>query len=172
LQPRLREPLPLAPLLVILRTYGELRRLVPGLSALGTEELEQALAASLLEDDLAGVRRLVESHATLMAHCLKRRTLPAGAGESEEEDVTSPQGDDGGDGPLDELSARLQAAIDAHAELDLTYADTQGKVTHRRVRPLHLDRRWGRRYLLAHCQLRDEDRHFRLDRIVQVTESA
>lgn len=171
LQPRLREPLPLAPLLVILRTYGELRRLVPGLSVLGTEELEQALAASLLEDDLAGVRRLVESHTTLMAHCLKRQPLPADAVDSEEEDVVAPQGDDSGDGPLDELAARLQAAIDAHAELDLTYADTQGKVTHRRVRPLHLDLRWGRRYLLAHCQLRDEDRHFRLDRIVQVAES-
>ncbi|MDX9833132.1 MAG: WYL domain-containing protein [Anaerolineae bacterium] len=168
LQPRLREPLPLAPLLVILRTYGELRRLVPGLSVLGTEELEQALAASLLEDDLAGVRRLVESHATLMAHYLKCQPVPAEGGDGEGADAALSGDDDGADGPLDELSARLQAAIDAHAELDLTYADTQGKVTHRRIRPLHLDLRWGRRYLLAHCQLRDEDRHFRLDRIVQI----
>jgi hypothetical protein len=175
LQPRLREPLPLAPLLAILRTYGELRRLVPGLADLGLGELEQALAAGLLEDDLAGVQRLVESHATLMAHCLRRRPLATAGGPGEAQDAESPGSDDGDDGALDELAARLQAAIDAHAELDLTYADTQGKVTHRRVRPLHLVRRRGRPgtpwVLLAHCQLRDEDRHFRLDRIVQVADS-
>lgn len=170
LQPRLRQPLPLPQLLVILRTYGELRRLVPGLSALHSGELEQALAASLPEDDLAGVRRLVASHLVLMKHCLKRPPAEEAAGANAARDGEPQGGNEEGDTALDEVSARLQAAIDAGIELDLTYADTQGQVTRRRVRPLHIDLRWGRRYLLAHCHLRDEERHFRLDRIVELSD--
>jgi hypothetical protein len=172
LQPRIREPLPLAPLLAILRTYGELRRLVPGLSVLRSGELEEALVASLPEDERAGVQRLVESHVVLMKHCLKRRPPPVDVGGGEAQEAESPSEDAGAGTSLDDLAARLQVAIDAGAELGLSYADTQGKVTERRIRPIHLEVRWGRRYLLAHCQLRDEERHFRLDRIIEVTGSA
>ncbi len=178
LQPRLHQPLPLSQLLVLLRTYRQLRRLVPGLAVLDSrgmptdlQELEQSLAASLSPGDMAAVERLVESHVTFLQHHLRR-----GRSDPEKEKVESP--DRAGEGAsgsprssLQDLEASLQSAIEAGVGLDITYADTQGQVTRRRIRPLHLETRWKRRYLLAYCQLRQDERHFRLDRIVDVEEA-
>jgi predicted DNA-binding transcriptional regulator YafY len=50
----------------------------------------------------------------------------------------------------------------------MTYADADGQVSQRRVRPLYLENRWGQLYLLAYCELRQDERRFRLDRIVRV----
>jgi hypothetical protein len=63
--PALRRALPLAPLLVALRTYRHLRRAIPALAELGVEELEEALAAALSPDQEAAVEQLVSSHAAL-----------------------------------------------------------------------------------------------------------
>jgi predicted DNA-binding transcriptional regulator YafY len=159
-------PLPLAQLLIILRTYQALRGIVPGLAVLSSDELERSLAASLPAEDVAGAARLVESNIVLMKHCLKRPPPAEAAREAEVADERH-----AGDAALDDLETQLQAAIDAGAEVELTYADTEGRVTQRRVHPLHLELRWGRRYLLAHCHLRDDERHFRLDRIVQLADA-
>jgi predicted DNA-binding transcriptional regulator YafY len=129
----------------------------------------------LTPEDLAASRHLVESHVTFLRHHLKRDRGPDGP-ESDEPEGTAPGQPTAavlpalGDRavPSADLEARLQAAIDAGDTLELTYADTQAQVTHRRVRPLHLLTRRGRAYLLAFCELRQDERHFRLDRIVEV----
>jgi predicted DNA-binding transcriptional regulator YafY len=52
--------------------------------------------------------------------------------------------------------------------LTLTYVDAQVKITERRVRPLRLEEHHGTHYLVAYCELRDAERTFRLDRIVEI----
>lgn len=174
--------LPLASLLVVLRTYRQLRELIPGLAVLDElREVEGESAAALIPDDLAVVERLVESHRIFLRHHLKRDP-----GEEAEEEATEQTAEAraegrpaaGRDAPAagagtpalpgpQVLEAALQAAIAADRRLEITYADTQGHCTHRTVRPLHLEERWGNAYLLAFCELRQDERHFRLDRIVE-----
>lgn len=172
LQPRLRQPLPLSQLLVVLRTYQQLRRLVPGLAILELEDLERALVSSLLPEDLAGVERLVASHVTFLKHHVKRVEVPEpGAAEPPGEpgaELAPPRSGAPVDPALEGRLALLRGAAQAGTTLDITYADTHGKVSQRRVRPLRIEERWGRRYLLAFCELRQGERHFRLDRIVDV----
>lgn len=174
-------PLPLSQLLVVLRTYDRLRRLVPGLAVVDLSGLDSAITAALIPDDLAGVERLVESHRIFLRHHLKRDP-----GEEAEEEATEQAAEARAEGrpaagreaaaagagtPAlpgpQELEAALRDAIAAGRRLEITYADTQGHCTHRTVRPLHLEERWGRAYLLAYCELRRDERHFRLDRIVE-----
>jgi predicted DNA-binding transcriptional regulator YafY len=50
--------------------------------------------------------------------------------------------------------------------LTISYVDTHGRTTQRRVHPLRLETLHGRQILVAHCELRGEERHFRLDRIL------
>ena len=180
LQPPLRQPLPLAQLLVALRTYDQIRNRVPGLASLDLDELEQSLAASLPPQDLSGAERLIASHTVFLDQHLKRKPQegdrageePEEAAEADaahEEKVPPLAGSDGAD--VDDppgLKDRLQSAIQSASSVTLTYADTHGQVTQRRVRPLHVESRWGRRYLLAYCELRQDERHFRLDRIVEL----
>jgi hypothetical protein len=186
LRPPLRQPLPLAQLLVALRTYDQVRKRVSGLAALDLGELEQALASSLPAEDLAGAERLIKSHNVFLNQHLKRKTGDGqrqdqvGAEEREptetdaagEEKASSTSESEADERPgLEErpdLVAKLESAIQSASPLTLTYADTRGQVTQRRVRPLHLEARWGRRYLLAFCELRQDERHFRLDRIVEL----
>lgn len=194
--------LPLAQLLVILRTYQHLRRLVPGLADVDIGPLDRAVAAVLAPDDLAGAERLAASHLIFLRHHLRRAPQDDGAalgeGEAYAEDGDSRQGERDGparDGrqdaqgaqkqdagrpendpgreacaPLARVAERLQAAIEARISVELTYAAGGGTTSCRRVRPLHLETRWGRRYLLAYCELRQDERHFRLDRIVAIEE--
>jgi len=59
----------------------------------------------------------------------------------------------------------LNAAINDHAVLRLTYADDSNRQTRRNVRPLALYF-WGQVWTLAAwCELRVDFRSFRLDRI-------
>jgi len=66
------------------------------------------------------------------------------------------------------VAEAVTAAIAAGATLEILYADTGAAVTQRRIRPLRLEERWGRQYVVAYCTLRGDERSFRLDRIVEV----
>ena len=60
---------------------------------------------------------------------------------------------------------RLERATDKHRRLDIGYADEGGNVTERTIRPLGLWF-WGKVWtLVAWCELRDDFRMFRVDRI-------
>ncbi|NMM44840.1 YafY family transcriptional regulator [Rhodospirillaceae bacterium KN72] len=62
----------------------------------------------------------------------------------------------------------LERAVDARLRLDLTYRDAEDRDTRRVVRPLGLWF-WGKVWtLIAWCELRDDFRMFRLDRIVGI----
>ena len=62
---------------------------------------------------------------------------------------------------------QLRAAVDAHSGVQLEYRDVEGRDTIRRVRPLGLFF-WGSAWSLgAWCELRNDFRNFRLDRIVR-----
>ena len=59
----------------------------------------------------------------------------------------------------------IDAAIEARAVLSIAYTDEAGRATERRVRPLGLWF-WGKVWtLIAWCELRDDFRMFRVDRI-------
>jgi predicted DNA-binding transcriptional regulator YafY len=70
------------------------------------------------------------------------------------------------------LEEKLQAAIKAASTVELVYADARGRVTVRPVRPLRLEECRRRQLLVAYCELRRDERHFRLDRIIGVQPSA
>jgi predicted DNA-binding transcriptional regulator YafY len=60
---------------------------------------------------------------------------------------------------------RLDRATDNHRKLTLIYRDAEGSATERTVRPLGLWF-WGKVWtLVAWCELRDDFRMFRIDRI-------
>lgn len=65
--------------------------------------------------------------------------------------------------------ATLRRAIRAETRLILTYRDEAGEATERAVWPFALGFFDHRRVLLAWCELRDDFRHFRTDRIAAVT---
>lgn len=71
---------------------------------------------------------------------------------------------------LDQRLARLEAAIDQGTEVELLYwTPSRAEPTPRRVRPLRLEWRATQPYLIAFDHLRQDERTFRLDRILEVT---
>ena len=65
----------------------------------------------------------------------------------------------------------LDRAIDRRRKLELSYADAAGAATRRTVRPLGLYF-WGKVWtLVGWCELRDDFRGFRVDRIVAAAET-
>lgn len=63
----------------------------------------------------------------------------------------------------------LRAAVRDQRKLSLTYASLSGSETQRVIRPLHIEF-WGRVWTLtAWCELRDDFRAFRIDRIQRLT---
>ena len=63
----------------------------------------------------------------------------------------------------------LEKATDARTRLDICYLDEDGNETERVIRPLGLWF-WGKVWtLIAWCELRDDFRMFRVDRIVEAT---
>lgn len=158
--------LPLIPLATLAGLYGRLRAHVPGLADLGLADLEQTLLAALPPVGQAAVARLAASNAALIAQRLSAadsdpEALPSPAAGPAE--PVAPRGPD-----PNKIMALIQAALAAGAPLDILYADTAGAVTQRRIRPLRLEERWGRQYVVAYCELRRDERAFRLDRIVAV----
>ena len=60
----------------------------------------------------------------------------------------------------------VEAAVDDPHKLHLSYLDEEGRATNRIIRPLGLWF-WGKVWtLLAWCELRDDFRGFRVDRII------
>lgn len=67
---------------------------------------------------------------------------------------------------------RIEQAVDGRIGLQITYGDETGATTIRRVRPLGLWF-WGKVWtLVAWCELRDDFRMFRIDRISALEEGA
>jgi hypothetical protein len=153
-----RSTLPLPQLLVALRTYRHFFRTMPGLANLGLQDLERDLDAALPPNDRAAVQRLVASHVAILAEALERQG----------EEGAEVQGSRGAEERMAALIDRIQEGIDMGVPLEMTYADTRARVTRRRVHPFRLESRWGQQYLVAHCELRQDERWFRLDRIVEL----
>jgi predicted DNA-binding transcriptional regulator YafY len=71
-----------------------------------------------------------------------------------------------------QILASLRQALNLQRKLDLVYYDAKGDATARCVRPLSLDA-WGHAWTLTGwCELRNDFRDFRLDRIASVEVSA
>ncbi|RYH08187.1 YafY family protein [Tropicimonas sp. IMCC6043] len=77
-------------------------------------------------------------------------------------------------GLTDELRARIdaiEAAVERRAVLAVSYVDAEGAETERQLRPLGLWF-WGKVWtLVAWCELREDFRMFRLDRITTLAET-
>ncbi len=75
----------------------------------------------------------------------------------------------------DQLRARIdqcESAVESHRRLNLIYRDENENQTSRLVRPLGLWF-WGKVWtLVGWCELRQDFRMFRLDRIIQITEQS
>jgi len=172
LTPLLRRRLPLVALATLAGVYSHLRTRVPGLADLGLADLERTLLEAMPPAERSAVARLVASDDALLAGSLCAD--PMAADEVAEPGPAQPAVSSAlAPAPVPpafpDLRARLDEAITRGAAIDLLYVDTQGAVTQRRVRPLRLEERWGRHYLVALCELRRDERSFRLDRIVEVT---
>lgn len=74
-------------------------------------------------------------------------------------------------GKTREVIDRCEVAIDGRNILSFDYHDQEGAATHRTVQPLGLWF-WGKTWtLVAWCELRDDFRMFRLDRIEKLTKT-
>jgi hypothetical protein len=163
--------LPLVSLATLIGFYTQLRGHVPGLADLRLDELERDLLAVLSPTEHAAVMRLIASNFAVLNASGDRMQTDV---TDEAELVTTriaPGAAHALPGDASKAAHWLEAlgeVIAAGGALEIIYADTQGTVTQRRIRPLRLEDRWGRRYLVAHCELRGDERSFRLDRIVAV----
>jgi DNA polymerase III subunit epsilon len=71
-------------------------------------------------------------------------------------------------GELAALNATLHDALHSGCRLHIRYQAGNATQTSRVVQPLAMSYERGHRYLRAFCHLRQDERHFRLDRIVEV----
>lgn len=62
----------------------------------------------------------------------------------------------------------LEDAINWGRSVQLRYRSRRGEISDRRIDPIRIDERSGLRYLVAYCHLRQAERSFRLDRILEV----
>jgi DNA polymerase III epsilon subunit family exonuclease len=67
------------------------------------------------------------------------------------------------------LPLELEEALDARKPVMMEYLDGREHRTHRVIEPIQVKRFKGELILVAHCQLRNDRRTFKLERIVQVT---
>lgn len=159
-----RAALPLTALWVMVQTYAELRRYLPGLAQLELEPLRRDLEHVLSADDKTGAARLLASQRTILARVLGDANAPE---PSAVEGLLEARTDVATTGaPVGKRDA-LEAAVAAGQALAITYVDTRGRTTRRRIRPRRLETHNGQDILVAHCELRGAERHFRLDRIVE-----
>ena len=70
--------------------------------------------------------------------------------------------------PKFDVPSEIQEALSQNRLLLLRYHSQTGQETERVVRPLGVQELRGRLFLVAHCFLRDAQRSFRLDRILEV----
>jgi DNA polymerase-3 subunit epsilon len=66
------------------------------------------------------------------------------------------------------LPPQIEEALQSGGSLQLRYVSAAGEETQRVVSPFQVTAYSGHRYLVAFCHLRDEQRTFRLDRIVDM----
>lgn len=66
------------------------------------------------------------------------------------------------------LPLELEEALEMRLAVRMEYLDADGRRTQRTIRPLHVRRKNGELILVAHCQLRDAQRTFKLERIVRL----
>jgi DNA polymerase-3 subunit epsilon len=69
---------------------------------------------------------------------------------------------------LEVLTDTLQAALTTSSPLNLRYKASNAEETQRVIQPLELQYERGYGYLRAYCRLRRDERHFRLDRIMEL----
>ncbi len=67
------------------------------------------------------------------------------------------------------LPLELEEALDGAKPVLMEYVDATGNRTERVIQPVHVRRSGGELLLVAHCQLRDSRRTFKLDRIVRLS---
>lgn len=67
------------------------------------------------------------------------------------------------------LPLALEEALEQRGAVLMEYLDARQKRTQRVIEPLQIRRSNGELLLIAHCQLRNDRRTFKLDRIVQLT---
>lgn len=147
-----RAALPLNALWVLVQTYATLCRYLPGLAQLELDALQHDLEHALSEEDKAGAERLLMSQRAILAQAF-------GDDAASMPPITDEEGES--------TREALEAAINAGHVWVITYVDTHGRTTHRRIQPLRLETHDGREIVVAHCELRGAERHFRLDRIVE-----
>ena len=165
-----RGAIPLKPLLVAVRTYQAVCKLVPGMAELGLDDLQRDIETALSPAERRAVGRMVRSHTDLLKGCGAVWIADGEADGLEEKPDSSPVI------PQETQSAlascwteSLRSAIGCGTTLDITYIDTQANVTRRAVRPMRLESCGGSECLVAYCELRQEERRFRLDRIISVS---
>ena len=66
------------------------------------------------------------------------------------------------------IPPHIEEVVAAGKELTISYVDGVGRETRRSITPQEVYSVRGSIYLVAHCHMRDEDRTFRLDRIVSI----
>ena len=66
------------------------------------------------------------------------------------------------------LPLELEEALEQRVPVMMEYLDANQRRTQRVIEPLEVRRRSGELMLIAHCQLRNDRRTFKLDRIVQL----
>lgn len=78
-------------------------------------------------------------------------------------------GERGSDGVID--ASLVRRAIREEKKLDLAYADAEGRATERTIWPIALGYFDRQRIIVGWCELRQDFRHFRTDRVVQLVPS-
>lgn len=67
------------------------------------------------------------------------------------------------------LPLELEEALDCRGSVLMEYVDAREKRTERVIEPLRIKRSRTETVLVAHCQLRNDQRTFKLDRIIRLT---
>ena len=70
--------------------------------------------------------------------------------------------------PIQGLPPLVEQAMRAHSPLRIRYAGSDGRQSERVVQPLRVTLREQATYLVAYCHLKQEERTFRMDRIVEL----
>lgn len=70
------------------------------------------------------------------------------------------------------LPLELEEALDQRCPVMMEYVDANEQRTQRVIQPLKVRRFQGELMLVAHCQLRNDQRHFKIGRIVRLTRMA
>ena len=131
----------------------------------------QALAPRLGITPSSAHRALADAQTT--AAIFERLMEPVGGWRTCLCDVMREQG-----GPMNLLPARpsesllpleLEEAIEQRCTVRMEYLDAREQRTERVIKPFQVRRFNGEMVLVAHCHLRNDRRHFKLDRIIRLT---